>query len=328
MKKCIAILLLLIILCSCNENVPAEIKFEGRAQGTMYRIKYYDPEARNLQNAIDSIFIVIDNSLSLFNENSLICRINRNETDTLDRHLAALINQAIIISKATDGYFDFTVGPLVEVWKKAKKNKILPDSSDIDNLMKFTGYQLVSIRDDRIFKKYPEVQIDLNAIAQGYTVDIIAWFLEERGIKNYIIELGGEVRAGGTKPDDKHWTVGIECPPFYDNMMGAEVYLIDVENKSLASSGTYRQFFITGGKQYPHIINPKTGYPVSSNLFSVTVLYSNCTLADAYATAFMAMGLDLSLKSIEKNTQINVFFIYADNTGKLLTESTFPKMID
>lgn len=313
------LILIILLSCSCGPERHEAIFIEGRAQGTMYRITCYGNDSLSLHAGIDSIFNVIDNSLSLYNENSLINKINRNESNSGDYHLINVLRQAIEFAEKTGGRFDFTVGGIVDEWNKAKKAKTIPDSTMIDSLLNFTGYKLISISGDTVIKKDTRVRIDLNAIAQGYTVDVIADYLVNHGIKDYIIELGGEVKAGGHKAGGTNWAVGIEKPPDYSTAKGDAIEIFEISNKAMATSGSFRQYYTIGKNKYPHIIDPVTGRPVSHNLLSVTVISGKCSEADALATAFMVMGLEKSLEFLKNNEKTGAFFIYTDAKGKMQT---------
>jgi thiamine biosynthesis lipoprotein len=313
------IVLLLILLYSCNgfHNLKS-VKFNGLAQGTFYSVTYYEKNGTNYKTQIDSILKSFDKSVSIYDSISLISKINKNDTTVvLDNYFIEIFNTAEQISKKTNGAFDITVASLVNAWGFGFKNKSEIDSSLIDSLLEFTGYKLVSINKNKIIKKDSRTILDFNAIAKGYSVDIIGKFLESKGIENYLIDIGGEVFAKGEKTNNKKWKIGIEKPAktkFDKQKIKAEIKL---ENKAVATSGNYRNYYKNNGERYSHIINPKTGYPVKNNLMSASVFADNCFTADAYATAFMVMGLKRTKKFLSKNKELEAYLIYSDKNGDI-----------
>jgi thiamine biosynthesis lipoprotein len=304
------------LLLACAPEIQSPITISGAAQGTTYNITYLAGAYANHREVIDSIFKSIDQSLSTYQPGSLISRINRNETTTVDNHFAAVYAKARQVAEITQGVFDPTVAPLINAYGFGftKREQVTPQL--IDSLKKFTGYQNVSLQGDQIVKRFPELMLDFNAIAPGYTVDALADFLDGKGIKNYLIELGGEVRARGKKLDGSPWLLGIERPdenPTEKNPIFARIPLRD---RALATSGNYKKFYIADGKKYSHIIDPATGYSAEHNLLSATVIAPDCMTADAYATVFMVMGLDRAKQFLADHPelQLSVFFIY-DQAG-------------
>jgi thiamine biosynthesis lipoprotein len=227
------------------------------------------------------------------------------------------------VSEKTDGLFDITVAPVVNVYGFGFKKRERVTSGLIDSLLRFVGYKKVRLADNKVVKEMPQVMLDFNAIAQGYTVDVLASFLEGKGIRNYMVEVGGELRAKGRKLNDSSWTVGIEMPS-EDEAEAAGLYTrVRMDNKSLATSGNYKKFYVEDGKKYAHIINPFTGYPAKNNLLSTTVIANDCMTADAYATAFMVMGVEKAKEFLveHKELGLEVFFIYDEN-GVMKTFAT------
>jgi FAD:protein FMN transferase len=305
--------LAILLLIGCNRGINNTIKISGAAQGTSYNITYQAGLNSNYREAIDSILKKIDRSLSTYDTGSIISKINRNDTSVmLDEYFTDVFNKSLEVSTKTKGLFDVTVAPIVNAYgfgftKKEKVNDLL-----IDSLLKFIGYQKVSLVGRKLVKAIPQVMLDFNAIAQGYTVDVLATFLESKGINNYLVELGGELRAKGKKLDDSSWTVGIEQPNENITDGSSLNKVIKIENKSLATSGNYKKFYIENGKKYAHIIDPFTGYPAQNTLLSATVIADDCITADAYATSFMVMGLEQSKQflSDNKDLDLEVIFIY------------------
>lgn len=308
---------------ACQPKQAPYMRLTGEAQGTTFSITYRDSLSRNFDKPVDSLFHLIDRSMSLWDSTSLISRINRNDSVTaVDSHFAAVFHLAQQISRETEGAFDITVGPLVKAWGfSAKKNNTLPDSSTIDSLREIIGYQLVKLEGMRLIKSDPTVELDFNAIAQGYTVDLIATFLERHAIRDYLIELGGEVRARGKNERKETWQIGIDKPI---DSIGSErplQIIVPLQNESLATSGSYRKFKEAGGVRRSHIIDPATGYPVTHQLISVSVIADHCAAADAYATACMVAGLDRAMEMASR-LGLKIYCIYLAEDGALMTKAS------
>lgn len=291
---------------------------EGKAQGSTYRIVYQSDRELNFSHSVDSLFGVIDHSMSLWLNNSLISKVNANQPyDKIDEHFTKVFKASEGISRKTDAYFDVSVGPLVKAWGFGKSNsRIVPNNAQLDSLKKLVSYKNIKIKKGKVIKKYPDIQLDFNAIAQGYSVDLICDFLIKNGVANFLVEVGGEVRAKGKNSKQGTWKVGIENPN-NENSLQAVVLL---DNKSLATSGSYRKYFVSEGQKYSHAIDPHLGKPVTHNVLSMTVLANTCAEADAYATAFLVMGLEKA-KIYAKKEKVDFFAIYA-NGGELNTYAT------
>lgn len=305
---------------SCKKAVL--VKFSGNAQGTTYSISYYESHGKNYQNEIDSLLKLFDKTASIYDSASIISKINRNLPVGINENFEDIFNRSMKISEETGGAFDITVGPLVNAFGFGAKNeRIVIDSSRIDSIKTLVGYKRVRISEKSVIKDDPRIQIDFNAIAQGYSVDLVANFLQSKGIHNYLVEIGGEVVAKGLKEGHKNWMVGIEKPLENNENrdLKAKVKLID---RALATSGNYRKFYIENGIRYSHTIDPHTGYPVKHSLLSASVFASNCTDADAYATSFMVMGLEKTKAFLEKHKELDAYLIYSDSTGALKTYET------
>ena len=317
MKKTIFISMCIGFL-ACNPKILAYKTLEGNAQGTTFKITFKDTIEKDITVQIDSLFKVIDHSMSLWDSLSLISKINNNAIyDSLDFHFLKVFEASRLINQKSEGYFDVSVGPLVKAWGfSIKKGLPIPTSLQIDSLNSIVGSDKFQLVEQKIRKEDPRNQIDFNAIAQGYTVDVISVFLEDLGCKDYLVEIGGELRAKGKNKEGKVWRVGIEKP---QNERALEV-VVNLENKSLATSGSYRKFFEKDGKKYSHAIDPKTGYPVTHSVLSMSVLANDCMTADAYATAFLVMGLEKA-KRIAAKENLDFFAIYDEN-GKSKVFST------
>ncbi|MFA7274156.1 MAG: FAD:protein FMN transferase [Crocinitomicaceae bacterium] len=292
------------------------VKIEGKTQGTTYHITYFDGQNRNFKKAIDSLFHLFDSSVSTYIPNSLISRVNAGEENIrMDKTFKKCFKTAKKIWKETEGAFDPTVFPLVNAWGFGPQRKDKIEQKKLDSLLQFVGFEKVRLIGNKIKKQDPRVALDFNSFAQGYSVDIIAHFLELKNIKVYLVEIGGEVYAKGIKPNQKKWTIGIE-KPFENQDENPLIAVAELNKKALATSGDYRKFTIIDGYKFAHIINPKTGIPVKSNLLSVSVFADDCITADAYATALMVMGLEQSKTFLKSHTSIQVYLIYSDDLGQ------------
>lgn len=306
----------IILILGCNRGINNTITISGAAQGTSYHITYVGGQHSNYRESFDSILKKIDLSLSTYDPRSIISKMNRNDTTVkADEYFSDVFKKSIEVSEKTKGLFDVTVAPIINAYGFGFKKREKITTVLIDSLLRFVGYKKVRLVNNRLVKDIPEVMLDFNAIAQGYTVDVLASFLESKGINNYMVEVGGELRAKGTKLNDSSWTVGIEQPIeslTQDASLFAE---IKIRDKSLATSGNYNKFYVEDGKKYAHIIDPFTGYPAKHNLLSTTVIADDCMTADAYATSFMVMGLEKSKQFLLENEDLNleVFFIYDEN---------------
>ncbi len=316
------VILISLLALSCTPKTH-KVNFMGEAQGTYYAITYYDLENRNLQEDVDSVLNAFDRSVSLWVPTSIISRINDNDTTVeVDPWFKDIFNLSEEISRKTKGAFDITVGPLVNAWGFGLKSRTKLDPDKVEKLLKYVNYKDVTLRGSRIIKKYPETQLDFNAIAQGYSDDVIAKFLESMGINNYLIDIGGEVLGHGNKPDGDPWVVGVENPTETSTDPRTLNTKVTLLNQAIATSGSYRKFYEENGIRYSHTIDPRTGYPVTHNLLSASVLASDCATADGYATAFMVMGLEKSEEFLKKNPALQAYFIYSAPDGSFKTYAT------
>ena len=331
MKTLFQIASCVIFFFSCNQH-DRTIYVRGEAQGTTYNITYLAPEKTNYKNEIDSLFKAVDQSLSTYVPGSIISRINRNDTGVVaDKYFIDVFRKAQEISQQTNGAFDVTVAPIVNAWGFGFTKRARIDSATIDSLLRFVGYQKIKLEGGAIVKTNPGMMLDFNAIAQGYTVDLLSSFLESKGINNYLVELGGEVRTKGKKNNGEDWKIGIDQPnETYTDGRPLKA-IVSLKNKALATSGNYRKFYVENGRKYAHIIDPHTGYPAKHNLLSATVIANDCMTADAFATAFMVMGLEKAKQFLSKDKQLGleVFFIYDEQgTWKTYTSETLKERIE
>lgn len=324
-KNSLLIVILFFQACTGSYIGPV-FQFGGPAQGTSYSITYYGDNLQNHQAAIDSILAVIDLSLSTYDTNSTVSRFNRQDSlQTSDPHFRIMLEKSRIIYEQTDGAFDPTVMPLVKAWGFGPDNSLAPKIAKLDSLKQLVGFQKLHIVRDpdvedqiSVFKEVPGLQLDFNAIAQGYTVDLIARFLDKKKVRNYLIELGGEVKVRGKKPEGQPWSVGVEKP---DDIIGLQelAAIIPLKNSSLATSGSYNKYYLKDGVKYSHTIDPFSGAPVRHSMLSVTVRTRECAVADAFATAFMVWGLEKSqvFLAAHPELELDAYFIYSSASGAL-----------
>ena len=287
----------------------------GMVFGTVYNITYECDS--DLHQAIKAELQKVDNSLSPFNEHSVITAINQNQDVKPDEMFLTVFNKAMEISRETDGAFDITVAPLVNAWGFGFKNGSQPNRQQVDSLRRLIGYEKVILKNDRIVKQSPDIMLDCSAIAKGYGSDVVARFLQQQGVKNFMVEIGGEVVTSGVNPQRLPWRIGVTKPTDDSLSIKGEIQsVLNVTDLAMATSGNYRNFYYKGGKKYAHTIDPKTGYPVQHSLLSATVLAKDCATADAYATSFMVLGIDGAKKVLERHPELMAYFIYADDKGQ------------
>jgi len=288
---------------------------KGAIFGTTYSIIYQNNE--NLNKEIMAALNEVDQSMSTFNKGSVISKINRNEQVQPDKMFVDVFQLANKISIETNGAFDVTVAPLVNAWGFGFKNGVHPTPQTIDSLKQFIGYQKVAYVNERIKKQDPRLMLDFSAIAKGYGCDVVANLLKRKGIENFMVEIGGEIVTRGISEKRLPWKVGVTKPTDDSLNVNQELQtILNVTDKSMATSGNYRKFYYKNGKKYAHTIDPNTGYPVQHNILSSTVLANTCAEADAYATAFMVLGLDKAKKVLEQHPELMAYFIYSDKNGK------------
>jgi FAD:protein FMN transferase len=304
-------IMLLLVSCSGPDREPRQVSIRGTVFGTYYSVIYFDREARDFQESIDSLFAVFNSSLSYYDPNSLISRINRNETDQVDEFFQAVYLRAGEISRETGGAFDATVSPLVNAWGFGFAEREKMDNAIVDSLLEFVGFRKTRLEGDRIVKTDERVQFDFNAIAKGYAADVIVQFLESRGIGSCLVEIGGDLVARGRKPGGTMWRIGLEKPAASMEAPQEWEYSLEMEDRGLATSGNYRRYYEEDGMRYSHTIDPVTGYPVQHTLLSVSVLAADGMSADAYATAFMVMGLEQALAFVEDRDDLEAFFVFS-----------------
>ena len=308
----------MIILASCGKR-PEKVVLQGLAQGSYYAVTYFDDEGRSFQHEIDSIFHAVDLSVNLWVDSSIISKVNRNEDVTLDSIFIDNFNIAQKAARISDGYFDPTISPIVAAWGFSYKAGDTLTPQLIDSLRALVDYRKIRIENGKVVKENPNIQLDFNAIAQGYTSDLIAQFLESRGIKNYLVDTGGEIMTRGQKPNHQPWIVGIEKPAADIDADRIVQTRIKLKDKGLVTSGSTRKYVERNGKRYSHCIDPKTGYPVEHQVLSVTVMAENSVWADALASIGMVMGMEKSLALFQGLDDVEAYYIFVNEAGELET---------
>src|SRR5574344_2196864 len=282
--------------------------------GTVYNITYQCDS--DLNEKIVAELQKVDNSVSPFNKNSIITAINDNKDVKVNDMFTDVFTLAENVSKETDGAFDITVAPLVNVWGFGFKKGAMPDRHVVDSLKSIVGYRKVSLVNGKIIKKDPRIMLDCSAIAKGYGSDVVARLLRSMDIKNFMIEIGGEIVTSGVNEKRTPWKIGVTKPS--DDSLNTNTELqtvLNITDMAMATSGNYRNFYYKNGKKYAHTIDPKTGFPVQHNILSATVIADNCATADAYATAFMVLGLDKAQKVLSKHPELDAYFICDNHKG-------------
>lgn len=302
-----------VLIVSRQRSMPYQHN-EGFIFGTVYSVTYQCDT--DLGNEIKAELERVDNSLSPFNDKSVISHINRNESMGTDEMFREVFEKAMEISRETDGAFDITVAPLVNLWGFGFKHGTTPTPQVIDSLLRLTGYQKVTLEDKQVKKADPRIMLDCSAIAKGYGSDIVARMLRRKGVENFMVEIGGEVVTSGISQKRVPWKIGVTKPTDDSLSTNQELQtILNVTDKAMATSGNYRNFYYKDGKKYAHTIDPKTGRPVQHSILSATVLAGDCATADAYATSFMVMGLDKARKVLERHPELMAYLIYADVDG-------------
>jgi thiamine biosynthesis lipoprotein len=293
-------------------------KIHGETQGTTYNITYEYKKNKDIQPAIDALLHKFDMSLSTYEANSIISRVNKNDpTVKVDDLFTRVFNKSKEVFVQSGGAFDLTVAPLVNAWGFGFAKGANVDSASIDSLLQYVGMDKVRIEGRKVIKQSPNIMLDVNAIAQGFSVDVVSEFLDKKHIANYLVEIGGELKCKGKNDRGEDWVIGIDRPVDGNFTPGKDIQaIVAIKTKSLATSGNYRQFYEKGGVKYAHTIDPKTGYPVLSNLLSATVLADDCMTADAYATVLMVIGLDKSIQFLKLHPELEAYLVYSDEEGK------------
>lgn len=300
----------------------------GRAQGTTYTISYYAPTASITQSSIDSIFAVIDQSMSLYKKDSQISRFNDPNTDKmkLDPHMLKVMKESFRVYKDSKGLFDVTVMPLVSLWGFGPKEVVdIPDTATIRETMEHVGMDKLRLSGKTLKKNAPKVEVDLNGIAQGYTVDVLHDFLLKKKIASFIVEVGGEIRAYGTKPDQSTFKVLVQRP---EQAIGGSDHILELRNKAVTTSGSYEKFRKVKDYRFSHHMDPKTGFPIKSQIISVTVVANTAMEADAYDNVFIAMKPEDAISFANSKNIIDIYLMYLEEgTVKEAQSAGFKKYL-
>ena len=304
-----------VLIIRQQQSTPYQ-KNAGLIFGTTYSVTYQCGE--DLQKEIEAELKKVDDEFSMFNSQSIVARLNNGEQPELSNDFIDVFKLARQVSEDTNGAFDITVAPLVNAWGFGFKHEQMPSKEQVDSLRELIGYRYVTLKDKTITMQKPGMMLDFSAIAKGYGVDVVARLLERHDIKNYMVEIGGEITTRGINPERVPWRIGVNKPSEDALNENHELQtILNVTDKSMATSGNYRNFYVKGGKKYAHTIDPKTGYPVQHSLLSATVLTDRCAKADAYATSFMVLGMDGAKQILERHKELMAYLIYADNKGNL-----------
>lgn len=318
----------LIFFFGCKSDVNYR-KISGSAFATTYHVVYKDSENLDLSNQIDSILDAINSSLSVYDSNSVVSRINSNKTTLVDSVFVRTFTVCKLVSDSSSGAFDITSAPLINAWGFGNKRRANLDELKIDSLLQYVGYKKVVMVDGSIRKDNPKVIMDLSSVGDGFAVDEVVSLLERNGIANYMVEIGGEVKARGLSARIDSWRIGIDKPIDDSLALNRELNAVVIlDGLSLSTSGSYRKYFIRDGKKYSHFIDPYTCRPVTHTLLSASVIHSNCALADGFSTAFMVMGLEKSLAYLQNDTTLAAYFIFQDGDSlKVQTANGFEKYL-
>lgn len=323
--KTILLFIVVAILTGCGSEKYQYM--EGGIYGTSFHISYQSPV--DLNGEIRRQMEMVNASLSMFNKNSVIAKLNRNESDEVDSLFIRMFSAALRINQETGGAFDITIAPLVNAWGFGYKHDTLPSPQKVDSLLQLVGMDKVTLAGGHLRKSVAGLEMDASAIAKGLGVDLAADFLESEGVENYMVEIGGEVRVKGVNAKGMVWRVGIDKPEDDPAVQERQLQMVvQISRGALATSGNYRNFYIRDGKKYAHTIHPKTGYPVQQDILSSSVYAQDCMEADAYATAFMVLGLEKARQVVENNPALEACFIFQDNgTLKTWMSEGFRKMV-
>ena len=319
----VAIGLVALAMCRTKEaetQVLSYHKLEGTVFHTIYHITYQGE--RDYHDEIKQLFKEFDGSLSMFNDTSIITRMNNCDTSVVANHyFRHVFTKAMDVSEATGGAFDITVAPLVNLWGFGFKNSDNVSQAAIDSILQFVGYKTVHLDEEgHLHKDDPRTIMDASSIAKGYMSDVVADFLREQGVENYMVEIGGEVALHGVNPKGSRWSIGINKPTDDSTQVNSELQdILYMSEGGVATSGNYRNFYYKDGKKYAHTIDPHTGYPIQQDILSSTVIARDCMTADAYATAFMVLGKEKAMEVLAKDTTLMAYFIVdapdADGNG-------------
>ena len=324
MRNLFFLLVIFLSLSFCKKKPAQYRKIAGFTQGTTYHITYEDKANKDLTGPVDSLLKDFDLTFSEYIPNSMVSRINDNDTTVvLNDMFIELYNKSVEISNETQGALDLTVGPLVHAWGFNKEKRLNMTQARVDSLLQFVGMHKIRIRGRKMIKDLPGIRIDVNSIAQGYSVDVMYHFFEKLGIENFMVEIGGEVRTKGKNPKGGIWRIGVDKPDDGKGEPGQNLQtVILIDNKGITTSGNYRKYFEQDGRKYSHIMNPHTGYPYNNSLLSVTIIANDALTADGYDTPLMVLGLEGARAVLKRHPELEAYMIYADENGQFQVEYT------
>ncbi len=314
-------LILLSICISVSASAQSLVTFQGKAQGTYYIVKYLSNDTTSLQPEVERLFREIDRSMSLYLPGSLINRFNKGDKIVMDPYMYTVVKKSLEVSRITNGLFDITVKPLVDLWGfGVVRHNRRPSVEEIRRILPLVDYRLLTVRVKYLLKKKDGVEIDCNGIAQGFTSDVVGNFLHRKGIHNFLVDVGGELVSSGVNTQGMPWSIGIERPPADSSSDGRpELATIRLKNRAVATSGNYQRFFDEGGIRFAHTIDPRTGEALHNNIISVTVCAPDGITADAFDNALIILGVDAGLQFIREHPklQLEAFYVYKDTDGKI-----------
>ena len=322
MKNNVFLWLLILLMSACRPTAVHHCS--APVFGTYYTVTYCGDEDAGLQRSLDSLFAAFSAEFSLFDSSSVVCRLNRGEDVPLSEDFVNLLQLSAQISRATDGAFDVTVAPLVKLWGFGPDSLREVTPQMVDSVLENVGYKKIGVEYGHLIKRNTNIQLDFGAIAKGLAVDKAVELMQQRGYKDFLVDIGGEVRTCGTK-HGKPWRIGVQVPTADSDGAIASNYDFPLSDKAIATSGNYRNYHEKDGKRFSHIINPTTGYSERSDLLSVSVIADDCTTAEAYATALMVMGREKALQWLQTHSELAAYLIYYEADGfKVARTPNFP----
>lgn len=314
---------LIIFLPYGTISFPEIREITGAAQGTSYTVKYVGGKEQVTQVQLDSIFRVVDHSLSLYEPASLINSFNREGAVKMDEHMRNVVNESLLCYKESSGSFDITTGALTELWGFGKvRHQNIPSAADVKKQLTITGSKYLLVKGDSLIALKKGIRIDCNGIAQGYTVDLVAAFMSSRGVGQFMVELGGEIRVKGEHPEKGPWRIGVESPDVLAGDWHPVQQVIGLNNASITTSGNYRKYFNAGGKMYSHVIDPLKGRPVENGIIAVTVIAADAMKADAWDNALYVMGVEKAMKYLQTRNDLQAYIVYRNKEGVVKDTAT------
>ncbi len=321
MNKYVIVLIALSFVLSCSRPSYEIVSFQGPTMGTLFQVKFVKtPELQALdkakiENEIVQLLVDINQLMSTYISDSELSLLNKSPAElpfSISQETAYVLQEAIRLHNVTQGALDITVGPLVNMWGfgPQQRPETIPSSDSLEEISEYVGIDKFTLSDNTVTKEHDMVYIDLSTIAKGYGVDKIADVLEKYGINNYLVDIGGEMRLAGQKPNDQDWRIAIEKPITRER---AVQRLITVGNNAIATSGDYRNYFEEDGVRYSHLIDPKTKKPIQHNLAAVTVVASSSMTADGLATGLIVLGKDKGLEIANDNNIAALFIVKEDD---------------